>query len=94
MTVFYHESYNELTQTPGHPESPERMQAILDMLGSTLPSEKLVEPEAASEARIAKVHDPDYIEKINGGEAVAANMGMGLTLNTLLFILAKNGSLK
>jgi len=61
----YHDLYLEHKTTPGHPESPQRLTAILDRLKDSGLYEKLTKltPQPASQKWLAKVHDADYIER-------------------------------
>jgi acetoin utilization deacetylase AcuC-like enzyme len=58
--------YAEHTMGPGHPESPQRIEAINKMLeGENIFSTyTLIEPRLAEEEEIELIHTPSYFEKI------------------------------
>lgn len=64
MTIFYHDDYSQLTQTPNHPESPERIFAILEKLAEIFPGTDLSPTGPATEEQLALAHDEKYIELI------------------------------
>ncbi len=61
----YDDIYLEHKTTPGHPESPARLTAILDKLKADGVYAQLVPlaPQAAPLERIQAVHSPNYIER-------------------------------
>jgi acetoin utilization deacetylase AcuC-like enzyme len=69
------ERYTEHDTGPGHPERPERIRTLLDMVGSR-PAAGLVrlEPRAATEDEIALVHDARHIARVasTAGRAFSA----------------------
>ncbi len=69
MTVIYHPRYLDHIQTWGHPESPERLQAIMARLEEEDLGVKIVEPKTATDDDIELAHAPEYIELLkNFGE--------------------------
>lgn len=62
--IIHHEDYGQLTQTPGHPECPERYFSIMEMLDEVLPDVERIQPEPAPEQTIALAHDETYIDFI------------------------------
>lgn len=69
MTVVYHPRYLDHIQTWGHPESPERLQAIMARLEEEDLGVKIVEPKTATDDDIELAHAPEYIELLkNFGE--------------------------
>ena len=64
MKIFYHDDYTQLTQTPGHPECPERMGAIVSRLPEIVPPSDMIKPQPASENQLALAHDPNYVSFI------------------------------
>ncbi len=50
----------------GHPESPERLQQILQVLKTTgvLPRLAALEPVAATDAQLAAAHTPEHIRRV------------------------------
>jgi acetoin utilization deacetylase AcuC-like enzyme len=69
MSIVYHERYIDHIQSWGHPESPERLKAILNKLDDAGFTDKLITPGPADEKTIQGVHTPEYVELIkNFGE--------------------------
>ncbi len=64
MTVFYHEIYGELTQSPGHPECPERVDAIVARLSEVIPEDEIIMPTPATEEQLMLAHDETYVDFI------------------------------
>ena len=61
--IVYHPDYQKHILSPGHPESPKRLEAVVERLKK----EKLfnvLSSEKASVEQISKVHDIDYINTI------------------------------
>ncbi len=61
--IVYHPDYQKHVLSPGHPESPKRLEGIVERLKK----EELfnvLSPEKASVEQISKVHDIDYINTI------------------------------
>ena len=56
--------YLEHRQSPGHPERPERLAAILDRLQVETLWHDVVEPEPIDLGLLKRVHDPGYIEAL------------------------------
>ncbi len=69
MTLLvYHPIFLEHDSGPGHPESPERLRAVLRSLEMTGLRRRCREIQArpATEAEIARVHSPEYISLVRG----------------------------
>lgn len=74
MIVIYSERFEAHQTPPGHPESPARAEALGAVAlywrdaGGTV-----TEPRAATREELARVHDPDYLDRIaaTSGRAVA-----------------------
>jgi acetoin utilization deacetylase AcuC-like enzyme len=73
--IVYHPLYLEHYQ-PGHPESPQRLHAILSALEASPIKPRLtpLEPKPISLERLQRVHAPDYVARIRqlaetGGDA-------------------------
>ena len=64
MKIFYHDDYTQLTQTPGHPECPERMEAIVSRLPEVISPSDMMMPRPATEEQLALAHDPNYVSFI------------------------------
>jgi acetoin utilization deacetylase AcuC-like enzyme len=64
IPLYYHEDYVRLTQTPGHPESPDRIKAIMDLIEEvSFPVEKR-NPESLDPELLVKAHDEDHVSRI------------------------------
>ena len=61
--MVWSEALREYDFGPGHPLTPKRFGPGIDLLRAA-GAERLVAPEAASDAAIARVHAPGYIEQI------------------------------
>lgn len=61
--LVYHPAYLEHDMGPGHPESPNRLRAIMDRLEQRGITARLVriEPRPAKDEWITQVHTPDYV---------------------------------
>lgn len=62
----YHPAYLEHDMGPGHPESPQRLRAIVDRLKTTGMLARLtnIEPVSASDEWITQIHSPAYVERL------------------------------
>ena len=72
--IVTHPAYLEHEMGSHHPESPERLRAILAQLESTGTTSKLtrVEPRIAETEWITRVHDPAYVQRL---ETLAPSTG-------------------
>lgn len=63
----YHPAYLDHDMGPGHPESPNRLRAILQQLeqSGTLARLARIEPRKAEEEWITQVHTPGYVASLN-----------------------------
>ena len=63
VAVVYHRDFLKHDPGPGHPESPERLTAIMERLAAEKLPERTVgiTPEAAEEETVALVHEEEYI---------------------------------
>ena len=64
--LIYHPAYLEHEMGPGHPESPQRLQAIISRLESTGMLDRLIriEPAPASDEWLLQVHAASYLESL------------------------------
>jgi len=72
--LVYDPLYLEHAQ-PGHPESPERLRAILSALDKSALKSQLVQlaPQPVSLERLCRVHKPDYVSHIEDLSASGGN---------------------
>ncbi|MGQ9582610.1 MAG: histone deacetylase family protein [Thermoplasmatota archaeon] len=69
MTLVYHPRYHEHRQTLGHPECPERLDAIVERLRKEELWRDVLRPEPVDIELLKKVHTPEYIDSVrNFGE--------------------------
>src|SRR5688572_31613678 len=63
----YHPAFLEHDMGPGHPESPERLRAIVNRLQSTGTLDRLekIEPVSALDEWITQIHTPAYVRTLN-----------------------------
>lgn len=68
--LVYHNAYLEHLTGETHPESPQRLKAIIELLNSSLPPEDLHHLDLSTQARsdiiqwIEQVHQPEHIQNI------------------------------
>ena len=62
----YHPAFLEHDMGPGHPESPERLRAIVKRLQSTGTLNRLqkIEPVSAPDEWITQIHTPTYVQTL------------------------------
>jgi len=65
--LVYHPAYLEHDMGPGHPESPNRLRAIMQQLEESGTAARLtrIEPRRAEEEWITQVHSPNYVALLN-----------------------------
>ncbi len=69
MSVIYHERYLDHVQSWGHPESPERLKAIIAKLGEASFEAGIITPKPATPSELELVHTSEYIDMMkNFGE--------------------------
>ena len=70
--LIYHPDYLKHELSPGHPESPERLKAIMNQLKVSGLDKKLshVEPAGDAQVFINKVHDDKHVEAIKDYEHI------------------------
>jgi len=64
LAIIKDDRYLEHSAGEGHPESPNRLRVIHDLVAKEFSDLPLIEPRAASEDELAAVHDPFYIETV------------------------------
>jgi acetoin utilization deacetylase AcuC-like enzyme len=64
MSLIYHERYLDHIQSWGHPESPERLKAIIAKLDSADFTPKILTPKPATHKDIQLVHTEEYVNLI------------------------------
>ena len=64
LPLFYHDDYTKITQTPGHPESPDRVLAIMSMISERKVPVNVIEPALVNRKDLLKVHDEYHIDKV------------------------------
>ena len=64
VPVYHHQDYEKETQTPGHPESPRRVKAIMDRIEEMGLPVEVISPGPASEEDISSTHSKNHIDKI------------------------------
>lgn len=64
VVLYHHDDYTLDTQTPGHPESPDRVMAILGMIDKLGLPVKICKPEMVDPADLLAVHGEHHIERI------------------------------
>jgi len=64
LAIIKDDRYLEHSAGEGHPESPNRLRVIHDLVAKEFGNLPLIEPRMASEDELAAVHDPFYIETV------------------------------
>ncbi len=74
----YHPDYLNHDMGPGHPESPERLRAIVSHLETTGLLDRLfrIEPRPASEEWITQVHTPAYVAQLKARAPVTGRTSL------------------
>jgi acetoin utilization deacetylase AcuC-like enzyme len=69
MALVHHPRYHEHRQTIGHPEKPERLDAVVERLRKEGLWKDVLTPEPVDQKLLGKVHTPAYIDSVrNFGE--------------------------
>lgn len=65
--IVYHPAYLEHDMGPGHPESPNRLRAIMQRLeeSGTVAQLTRIEPRRAEDEWITQIHSPNYVASLN-----------------------------
>jgi acetoin utilization deacetylase AcuC-like enzyme len=71
LAIIKDDRYLEHNAGEGHPESPNRLRVIHDLIAKEFSDLPLIEPRAASEDELAAVHDPFYIQTVANTEGRA-----------------------
>lgn len=71
LAIIKDDRYLEHNAGEGHPESPDRLRVIHDLIAKEFSGLPCIEPRAASEDEIAAVHDPFYIQTVANTEGRA-----------------------
>ncbi|MEK6744153.1 MAG: histone deacetylase [Nitrospirota bacterium] len=68
LAIIKDDRYLEHNPGDGHPESPDRLRVIHDLIAKEFSDLPLIEPRVASEDELAAVHDPLYIQTVANTE--------------------------
>jgi acetoin utilization deacetylase AcuC-like enzyme len=71
LAIIKDDRYLEHNAGEGHPESPNRLRVIHDLIAKEFSDLPCIEPRAASEDELAAVHDPFYIQTVANTEGRA-----------------------
>jgi acetoin utilization deacetylase AcuC-like enzyme len=71
LAIICDDRYLEHNAGPGHPESPNRLRVIHDLISKEFPDLPRIPPRPATGDELALVHDPFYIETVERTEGVA-----------------------
>ncbi len=76
--LVYHPAYLEHDMGPGHPESPNRLRAIVQQLeqSGTLARLTRIEPRLAEDEWITQVHTPDYVASLKRHAPVSGRISL------------------
>jgi acetoin utilization deacetylase AcuC-like enzyme len=62
--IAYDEAFLRHDTGPWHPESPERLKAVMETINSMSIGYEIIEPREASGNELVLIHDPTYVEAI------------------------------
>ncbi len=68
LAIIRDDRYLEHSPGDGHPESPDRLRAIHDLIDKEFPNLPRIAPRLATEAELALIHDPLYIQRVANTE--------------------------
>jgi acetoin utilization deacetylase AcuC-like enzyme len=68
LAIIKDDRYLEHNAGAGHPESPNRLRVIHDLVRQEFADLPLIPPRLATESELALVHDPSYIKLVAGTE--------------------------
>jgi len=71
LAIVRDDRYLEHNPGAGHPESPNRLRVIHDLINKEFPALPLIPPRPATEGELALVHDPFYIQTVADTEGRA-----------------------
>jgi acetoin utilization deacetylase AcuC-like enzyme len=71
LAIIKDDRYLEHNAGEGHPESPNRLRVIHDVIAKEFSDLPLIEPRLATEDELAAVHDPFYIQTVANTEGRA-----------------------
>jgi acetoin utilization deacetylase AcuC-like enzyme len=71
LAIIKDDRYLEHNPGDGHPESPNRLRVIHDLIAKEFSDLPLIEPRVATEDELASVHDPFYIQTVANTEGRA-----------------------
>ena len=71
LAIIKDDRYLEHIAGEGHPESPNRLRVIHDLIAKEFSGLPLIEPRLATEDELAAVHDPFYIQTVANTEGRA-----------------------
>lgn len=66
IAIIRDDRYKEHIAGSAHPESPNRLSVIHELLDKVFPALPLIQPRLATEDELALVHDPFYIQTVAG----------------------------
>jgi acetoin utilization deacetylase AcuC-like enzyme len=64
IAIIRDDRYQEHVAGEGHPESPNRLRVIHELLDKEFPGLPLIQPRLATEDELALIHDPFYIQTV------------------------------
>jgi len=71
LAIIKDDRYLEHSAGEGHPESPNRLRVIHDLIAKEFSELPLIEPRLATEDELSSVHDPFYIQTVANTEGRA-----------------------
>jgi acetoin utilization deacetylase AcuC-like enzyme len=76
--LVYHPAYLEHDMGPGHPESPNRLRAIMQQLerSGTAGRVTKIEPRKAEEVWITQIHSPSYVAALNTHQPASGRVSL------------------
>ena len=76
--IVYHPAYLEHDMGAGHPESPNRLRAIMQQLERSGTADRLtkIEPRSAEEEWVTQVHNPSYVTALNAHQPASGRVSL------------------
>ncbi len=68
LSIIKDDRYLEHNPSEGHPESPNRLRVVHDLIAKEFGELRLIPPRLATESELALVHDPFYIKTVAATE--------------------------
>jgi len=90
LAIIKDDRFLEHNPGEGHPESPDRLRVIYELIAKEFSDLPLIEPRVASEDELAAVHDPFYIQTVANTEGRAfSRLDADTSLSSRSYLVAR-----